>query len=52
MIEYRAARPDEREEIIDLADLAFKFDLESLIPKVYGKDMDPCPFHKIAAKGI
>jgi predicted acetyltransferase len=48
MIEYRAARPDEREEIIDLANLAFKFDLESLIPKAYGEDMDVSPFHKVA----
>jgi predicted N-acetyltransferase YhbS len=48
MIEYRAARPDEREDIIDLANLAFRFDLESLIPKVYGESLDPSPFHKVA----
>jgi predicted N-acetyltransferase YhbS len=48
MTEYRAARPDEREEIIDLANLCFKFDLEALIPKVYGENLTPTTFHKVA----
>ncbi|WP_225446443.1 GNAT family N-acetyltransferase [Paenibacillus rhizovicinus] len=48
-MEYRKARPDEREAYIDLANYAFKIDFESVIPKVYGKDMDPSAMHMVAA---
>lgn len=47
MIEYRNARPDERDDFMDLARLAFGFDLEKLIPKVYDNG-DPSPYHKVA----
>ncbi|RAP73374.1 GNAT family N-acetyltransferase [Paenibacillus montanisoli] len=48
MLEYRKARPDEREEYIDLANYAFKIDVESVIPKVYSKDMDSSSMHMVA----
>lgn len=47
MMEYRNARPDERDDFMDLARLAFGFDLEKLIPKVYDAG-DPSPYHKVA----
>ncbi|MFD0670015.1 GNAT family N-acetyltransferase [Cohnella sp. GCM10027633] len=49
MIEYRKARPDEREACIELANLAFQFDLEAQLPKVYGKDSSFTSLHKVAA---
>jgi predicted N-acetyltransferase YhbS len=48
MMEYRNAKPGEREEFMDLARLSFGFDLERLIPKVYGVDQDPSAYHKVA----
>lgn len=48
MIEYRMARSNEREELIDLANFAFYFDVESLLPKVYSKELDPTSLHKVA----
>jgi hypothetical protein len=48
MMEYRNAKPDERDEFMDLARLSFGFDLERLIPKVYGVDQDPSVHHKVA----
>jgi predicted N-acetyltransferase YhbS len=47
-MEYRCAKPEEREEYMDLARLAFGFDLEKLIPKVYDVGRDPSSFHKVA----
>ncbi|AZN39016.1 GNAT family N-acetyltransferase [Paenibacillus albus] len=49
MWEYRMARPDEREEYIDLANYAFKIDAESLLPKMYSKDIDSSGMHMVAA---
>jgi predicted N-acetyltransferase YhbS len=51
MMEYRCAKPGEREEYMDLARLAFGFDLEKLIPKVYDVGRDPSSFHKVAVEG-
>nr|WP_170312292.1 GNAT family N-acetyltransferase [Paenibacillus sacheonensis] len=48
-MEYRKARPDEREAYIDLANYAFKIDFESIIPKAYGKDIDSSSIHMVAA---
>jgi predicted N-acetyltransferase YhbS len=48
MMEYRNAKPGEREEYMDLARLSFGFDLERLIPKVYEVDQDPSAYHKVA----
>jgi len=47
-MEYRNALPGEREDFLDLARLAFGFDLEGLIPKVYDVDQDPSAYHKVA----
>jgi lysophospholipase L1-like esterase/predicted N-acetyltransferase YhbS len=47
--EYRMARPNEREECIDLANYAFRLDFESLMPKVYGKNVDCPAMHMVAA---
>jgi predicted N-acetyltransferase YhbS len=49
MIEYRMARPNERDECIDLANYAFHFDFESLMPKAYGKNVDSSVMHMVAA---
>ncbi|WP_308637120.1 GNAT family N-acetyltransferase [Paenibacillus silvisoli] len=49
MLEYRKARPDEREEYIDLANYVFKIDVEAVLPKVYGKDIDSTDMHLVAA---
>ncbi|SDX55969.1 GNAT family N-acetyltransferase [Paenibacillus sp. CF384] len=49
MLEYRKARPDEREEYIDLANYAFKIDVETVLPKVYSKDVDYSGIHMVAA---
>ena len=34
---YRQARPEERNEYVDLANHTFGFDIEELLPKVYYK---------------
>ncbi|RUS45136.1 GNAT family N-acetyltransferase [Cohnella sp. AR92] len=49
MVEYRMARPDEREECIDLANYAFRFDFETLMPKAYGKNAGSPAMHWVAA---
>ncbi|REE83888.1 putative acetyltransferase [Paenibacillus taihuensis] len=45
------ARPDEREEYIDLANYAFKIDVECVLPKMYSKDIDSSGMHMVAADG-
>ena len=35
MIAYRTAKPEERDAYIELANYAFGFDAETLLPKVY-----------------
>ncbi len=49
MVEYRMARPNEREECIDLANYAFRLDFETLMPKAYGKDAGSPAMHRVAA---
>lgn len=49
MFEYRTARPEERDAYIELANYAFGFDAETLLPKAYAAPFDPSPFHKVAA---
>ena len=49
MLEYRKARPDEREAYIDLANYAFKIDFETILPKAYSKDLDTSEIHMVAA---
>ncbi|SEO81157.1 GNAT family N-acetyltransferase [Paenibacillus sp. OV219] len=49
MLKYRMARPDEREDYIDLANYAFKIDAESILPKMYSKDIDSSGMHMVAA---
>lgn len=51
MLEYRMARPDEREEYIDLANYAFKIDVEAILPKMYSKDIDSSGMHMVAVDG-
>jgi predicted N-acetyltransferase YhbS len=51
MVQYRMARPNEREECIDLANYAFRLDFESLMPKVYGKNVDSPAMHMVAVDG-
>ncbi|WP_373231224.1 GNAT family N-acetyltransferase [Cohnella sp.] len=48
MVEYRMARPNERDECIDLANYAFRLDFETLMPKVYGKNIDSPAMHRVA----
>lgn len=48
MVKYRTAAPHEREEYIDLANLAFRFDFEILMPKAYDKSVDSSAMHKVA----
>ncbi len=48
VIEYRMARPNERDECIDLANYAFRLDFETLMPKVYGKNVDSPAMHRVA----
>ncbi|WP_240548515.1 GNAT family N-acetyltransferase [Paenibacillus lignilyticus] len=48
-MEYRKARPDEREAYIDLANYAFKIDVEAVLPKVYSKDIESSSIHMVAA---
>lgn len=48
MVRYRMARPDERDECIDLANYAFRFDFESLMPKAYGKNVESEAMHLVA----
>lgn len=48
MVKYRMAAPHEREEYIDLANLAFRFDFEILMPKAYDKSVDSSAMHKVA----
>jgi hypothetical protein len=50
-MEYRTAMPGERDDFMDIAHLAFGFDLERLIPKVYDTDRDPSAYHKVAVDG-
>lgn len=50
-MEYRTAKPNERDDFLDLAHLAFGFNLEKLIPKVYDVDQDPSAYHKVAVDG-
>jgi len=40
--------PSERDDFMDLAHLAFGFNLEKLIPKVYDVAQDPGAYHKVA----
>ena len=47
-MEYRTAKSDERDDFMDLAHLAFGFNLEKLIPKVYDVTQDPSAYHKVA----
>lgn len=49
MTKYRMATPDERDECIDLANYAFRFDFETLMPKAYKKDVDSSVMHMVAA---
>ncbi|PWV95900.1 acetyltransferase (GNAT) family protein [Paenibacillus cellulosilyticus] len=48
MAEYRSARPEERNEYIDLANYAFGADFETLLPKVYGKGIDSSSLQMVA----
>ncbi|WP_435164953.1 GNAT family N-acetyltransferase [Paenibacillus glycanilyticus] len=48
MVQYRMARPDEREECIDLANYAFHLDFEALMPKAYGKNVVSSAMHMVA----
>ena len=48
MVVYRMARPNERDECIDLANYAFRLDFETLMPKVYGKNVDSQAMHMVA----
>ncbi|ETT63676.1 acetyltransferase [Paenibacillus sp. FSL R7-277] len=48
MVKYRTAAPHEREEYIDLANLAFRFDFEVLMPKAYDTSVDSSAMHKVA----
>ena len=48
MVAYRTARPEERDAYIELANYAFGFDAETLLPKAYAAPFDPSPFHKVA----
>lgn len=48
MVVYRMARPNERDECIDLANYAFRLDFENLMPKVYGKNVDSQAMHMVA----
>lgn len=48
MVKYRMATPNERDECIDLANYAFHFDFETLMPKAYGKNVDSSAKHKVA----
>lgn len=48
MVIYRMARQDERDECIDLANYAFRSDFESLMPKVYGKNVESEAMHMVA----
>lgn len=48
MVKYRTAAPEEREECIDLANLVFRLDFETLIPKAYDKSVDSSAMHKVA----
>ncbi|WP_379155741.1 GNAT family N-acetyltransferase [Paenibacillus sp. sgz5001063] len=48
MIEYRKAKSNEREKLIDLANFAFDQDIGSLLPKVYNQEFDLSSLHKVA----
>ena len=48
MTTYRQARPDERNEYIDLANYTFGFDIEALLPKVYDSGFDSAAITKVA----
>lgn len=47
-MEYRAARPEERDAYIELANYAFGFDAERLLPKVYAPSMETSSIHRVA----
>ena len=48
MIAYRTAKPEERDAYIELANYAFGFDAETLLPKVYDPAFDPSSITKVA----
>ncbi len=48
MTTYRQARPDERNDYIDLANYTFGFDIEALLPKVYDSSFDSASITKVA----
>ncbi|MFC5466983.1 GNAT family N-acetyltransferase [Lederbergia graminis] len=48
MVEYRGARRDEREDLLDLANIAFGFDFEPVMSKVYGEEFDSTAITKVA----
>ena len=53
MIEYRKARPDEREACLDLANYVFNYtygnhDFETQTPKVYKDTVDSSSIHRVA----
>lgn len=45
---YRISKPEERDECIRLADSAFGFDSEALLPKIYAPSLDTSSIHKVA----
>lgn len=48
MFEYRVAKPEERDAYIELANYAFGFDSETLLPKVYSPSLEMSSIHKVA----
>ncbi|GLX66900.1 GNAT family N-acetyltransferase [Paenibacillus glycanilyticus] len=48
MTPYRMARPEERDEIIDLANYAFSIDFEKILPKVYHENDQSYAITKVA----
>lgn len=48
MTNYRLAKPEERNDFVDLANYTFGFDIEALLPKVYYEGDDSWQITKVA----
>jgi predicted N-acetyltransferase YhbS len=50
MAQYRKAKPEESQDLISLANLAFERDMERLVSKVYRSEFDPASITWVADK--